>query len=97
MLDLMLGCPQHTHEILKKPSKLYHNPENSGNFLCSPRATELCMQTFLLLRAEPTVLLGRVAEGLSLSYSAPELEVAESGLEACRISHKDYLCYVTVD
>jgi len=28
---------------LQKISKLYHNPEFSRSFLCSPRATELCM------------------------------------------------------
>ena len=67
-----------------------------GKLLCSPRGTELCTQTFLMLHAEPSVLLGkatevfgRVSEDLSLSYSAPELEVTESGLEAC--SHKGYL------
>ncbi len=51
-----LGFPQHTLGILKKISKLYHNPENSRNIFCRPRATELCTQTFLLLHAEPTVL-----------------------------------------
>ena len=37
-----LGFPQHTLGILKKISKLYHNPENSRTFFCSPTATELC-------------------------------------------------------
>ena len=51
-----LGFPQHTLEILQKISKVYHNPEKSRTFFCNPRATELCMQTFRLLHAEPIEL-----------------------------------------
>ena len=37
-------------------SKLYHTPEFSRTFICSPRVAELCTQTFLRLHAEAAVI-----------------------------------------
>ncbi len=45
----------------------------------------------------PPLLFVVTLEGLSLSYSASELEATESGPESYRISHRDYLYYATVD
>jgi len=33
-----LGFPQQLLATLEKPSKIYHNPESSRTFFCSPRA-----------------------------------------------------------
>lgn len=52
----MLGVPQLIPENLKQISQLYQNTEFSRTIFCSPRPTELCMQTLHLLHADPIEL-----------------------------------------
>jgi len=61
------GCQGSPGNLLKI-SQLYHNPEDSKSFFCSPRPAELCTQTFLLLHADPTVLWSRPYNALALIH-----------------------------